>query len=52
MTDKKVKGKVKATVASTKSRKAIKPTLGRGTGGFLTTSIKSVVRKKKKKSNG
>lgn len=53
MTEKKVKGKMKATVSTNKGGKAIKPKLGRGTGGFLMTSIKvNVEKRKKKKNNG
>ena len=48
MAGKKVKTTVKAKVTpTTKKSKAIKPKLGRGTGGFLTTSIKANVSKKK-----
>lgn len=48
MAGKKVKTTVKAKVTpTTKKSKAIKPKIGRGTGGFLTTSIKAVVSKKK-----
>lgn len=48
MAEKKVKGKVKAKVSAAKG-KAIKPKLGRGTGGFITTSLKMKVEEDKKK---
>lgn len=54
MAEKKVKGKVKAKVSAAKG-KAIKPKLGRGTGGFIMTSVKLKVEKDKKQkeqSNG
>ena len=49
---KRIKGKINATVNTTTKRGAIKPKLGRGTGGFITTSLKMKVEKDKNKSNG
>lgn len=58
MSNKKVKITVKGNV-SNKDKKPIKPKLGRGIGGFLTTSLKLKVEKdkankenKNKKKNG
>lgn len=47
MAEKKVKGKIKAKVTAQKG-KAIKPKLGRGTGGVIMTSVKLMVNNKKK----
>ena len=45
----KLKGKVKSKVTTTKGgNKAIKPNMGRGTGGILMTSVKMKVEKDKK----
>lgn len=54
MTGKKVKTTVKAKVTpTTKESKAIKPKMGRGTGGIMTTSVKLMVNDiKDKKKNG
>lgn len=48
MAEKKVKGKIKAKVTAQKG-KAIKPKLGRGTGGYITTSVKLMVNDRNKK---
>lgn len=47
MAKKKVKGEVKAKVSTAKS-KAIKPSLGRGTGGLFTAKIVAHMKEKKK----
>ena len=56
MAGKKVKTTVKAKVTpTTKKSKAIKPKMGRGTGGIIPVSFKMKVekdRKSKQKSNG
>ena len=51
---KKVKATVKAKVTpTTKESKAVKPKMGRGTGGIMTTSVKLMVNDiKDKKKNG
>ena len=51
---KKVKTTVKAKATPTaKKSKAIKPKMGRGTGGIMTTSVKLMVNDiKDKKKNG
>lgn len=50
MADKKVKGKVTAKVSAAKGR-AIKPKLGRGTGGLFTAKIVAHIQEKKKSEN-
>ena len=54
MAGKKVKTTVKAKATPTaKKSKAIKPKMGRGTGGIMTTSVKLMVNDvKEKKKNG
>ena len=54
MAGKKVKTTVKAEATPTaKKSKAIKPKMGRGTGGIMTTSVKLMVNDiKDKKKNG
>ena len=56
MAGKKVKTTVKAKVTpTTKKSKAIKPKMGRGTGGYIVTSVKLKVeedKKQKGQSNG
>ena len=54
MSGKKVKTTVKAKVTpTTKKSKAVKPKMGRGTGGIMTTSVKLMVNDvKEKKKNG
>lgn len=42
----KIKAKIKAT--ATPSKKAIKPKMGRGTGGYIVTSVKLKVEKDSK----
>lgn len=56
MAGKKVNAKLKAKVTPTsKKSKAIKPKMGRGTGGYIVTSVKLKVeedKKQKGQSNG
>lgn len=56
MTGKKVNAKLKAKVSPTTNKsKAIKPKMGRGTGGVIMTSVKLKVEKdnkQKEQSNG
>lgn len=47
MAEKKVKGKMKAKVTTSKAR-AVKPKLGRGTGGLFTAKIVAHMKEKKK----
>lgn len=50
---KKVKATVKTNVTPKAKSKAIKPKMGRGTGGIMTTSVKLMVNDiKDKKKNG
>ena len=51
MAEKKVKAKVKATVSTTKG-KAVKPKMGRGTGGVIPVSLKMKVEKDRKAKEG
>ena len=50
MAEKKVKTKVKAKVSPAKG-KAIKPKLGKGTGGLFTAKIVAHIQEKKKSEN-
>jgi len=56
MAGKKVKTTVKAKVTpTTKKSKAVKPKMGRGTGGYIVTSVKLKVEKdnkQKEQNNG
>ena len=45
--------RTKVTATASPSKKAIKPKMGRGTGGIMTTSVKLMVNDvKEKKKNG